>query len=215
VNFAKRFPHLVREQRQNKGTTLAKQPRSMSLSLPTVAPVAGGCSLPNMSAANPFFSNIRQNMDLVGGVGQIAVKLPDRLTPAGSKLLPLWLRNASASEDKGHEVSQKFLKIEERELHRMREALASNANYDDQSSTRFRVAGIEKGSKNRYNDIYPFEHSRVRLQDVHPGDCDYINASHVKSELSNKRYIATQAPVPATFEVSFFSFLLFRLANSA
>jgi hypothetical protein len=211
VNFARRFPHLVRDQRQNKGTISAKQPRSMSLSLPSVAPVAGGCSLPNVSVANPFFSNIRQNMDLVGGVGQVAIKLPDTLTPAGNKSLPMWLRKASASEDKGHDVSQKFLKIEERELHRMREALASNANYDEQSSAGFRVAGIEKGSKNRYNDIYPFEHSRVRLQDVHPGDCDYINASHVKAELSNKRYIATQAPVPATFEVSLFSLLLLLL----
>lgn len=203
VNFARHFPNLVREQRQTKGPTPAKQPRTMSLSLPSTAPVAGGCSLPNTSAVNPFFSNIRQNMDLVGGVGQVAIKLPDTLTPAGTKLLPLWLRKASASEDQGHEVSQKFLKIEERELVRMREALASNTNYDDQSSDRFRVAGIEKGSKNRYNDIYPFEHSRVRLQDVPPGHCDYINASHVKAELSNKRYIATQAPVPATFEVGF------------
>jgi protein-tyrosine phosphatase len=61
------------------------------------------------------------------------------------------------------------------------------------------VAGIEKGSKNRYNNIFPYDHTRVRLQNVPRGDCDYINASHVKAEFSNRQYIASQAPIPATF----------------
>ncbi|KAH8690971.1 protein-tyrosine phosphatase-like protein [Talaromyces proteolyticus] len=198
--FTALFPNLIREQRPNGEKPPSKQPRSMSLSLPSVAPIVGGCSLPDTSAAQPFFNNIRQNMDLLGGVGQMPVKLPDSLTSARTKQLPLWLRKASASEDQGHDVSQKFLKIEERELHRMREALTSNADYKQHSSTKFRVAGIEKGSKNRYNDIYPFDHSRVRLEGIPSGHCDYINANYVKAELSNKSYIATQAPVPATFE---------------
>jgi protein-tyrosine phosphatase len=200
--FAGRFPNQIRQQRQNKANPSGMQARPMSLNLASTVPVAGGCSLPDAAPAEPFFSNIRQNMDLVGGVGQMPVKLPNALTPQHSKHLPQWLRTASAHEDKGRDVSQKFLKIEQRELHRMREALDSHANYDEKSSTKYRVAGIEKGSKNRYNDIYPFDHSRVRLQDVPSGACDYINANHVRAKLTNKTYIATQAPIPDTFAVS-------------
>ncbi|KAE8552882.1 hypothetical protein EYB25_004261 [Talaromyces marneffei] len=197
--FAGRFPNQIRQQRQNKANPSGMPARPMSLNLASTVPVAGGCSLPAAAPAEPFFCNIRQNMDLVGGVGQIPVKLPNGLTPEHAKHLPEWLRMASAYEDKGHDVSQKFLKIEQRELHRMREALDSHANYDEKSSTKFRVAGIEKGSKNRYNDIYPFDHSRVRLQDVPSGACDYINANYVGAKLTNKMYIATQAPIPDTF----------------
>jgi hypothetical protein len=205
--FASRFPNRIRQQQQGvMETTSAKQSRSMSLGLPSVAPVVGGCSLPDSSAADPFFGNIRQNMDLVGGVGQIPLKLPGDLTGFKRTLLPSWLRIASDSRDHGHTVSERFLKIEERELERMREALSSSVIYDktvsDAPLKKFRVAGIEKGSKNRYNDIFPFDHSRVRLQDVPFGGCDYVNANHVKAEYTNKSYIATQAPVPDTFIVS-------------
>lgn len=197
--FASHFPNRVRRQRHSKPNLANMQSQPMSLNLPSTLPVAGGCSLPDVPASEPFFGNIRQNMDLVGGVGQISVKLPDALTPNRNNHLPSWLRKASAQEDKGYNVSQQFLKIEERELHRMREALNSHANYNEKSSSKFRVAGIEKGSKNRYNDIYPFEHTRVRLQDIPSGDCDYVNGNHIKAKLTNKSYIATQAPIPDTF----------------
>ena len=61
------------------------------------------------------------------------------------------------------------------------------------------IAGIEKGTKNRYNNIWPFEHSRVKLQGVPTHSCDYVNASYVKAAWSNKQYISAQAPIPATF----------------
>ena len=61
------------------------------------------------------------------------------------------------------------------------------------------IAGLEKGNKNRYNNIWPFEHSRVKLQGVPSHGCDYVNASHIKAAWSNKHYISTQAPIPGTF----------------
>ena len=61
------------------------------------------------------------------------------------------------------------------------------------------LAGIEKGTKNRYKDMLPYNHSRVRLADVTRDECDYVNASHIRSTLSRKEYIAFQAPTPATF----------------
>ncbi|KAL1845715.1 phosphotyrosine-specific ptp2-like protein [Paecilomyces lecythidis] len=201
--FSNRFPDLVDGQQQKAPGRKTEKPFAMNLNLPSIAPVVGGCALPeSSSAANPFFGNIRQNMDLLGGVGQMTVKLPDSLTENKRSQLPSWLRDASDVRDKGHAVSERFLDIEKRELYRMREALSSKVSYGsapELPTEGFRVAGIEKGSKNRYNDIYPFDHSRVRLQNVPSGECDYVNANHVKAEYTNKNYIATQAPVPDTF----------------
>ncbi|KAI0960931.1 hypothetical protein AcV7_000170 [Taiwanofungus camphoratus] len=61
------------------------------------------------------------------------------------------------------------------------------------------TAGLEKGNKNRYRNIWPFEHARVRLLKAHPEDDDYMNASYVQPLGTTKRYIATQGPLPATF----------------
>ncbi|KAI0820604.1 hypothetical protein BC628DRAFT_1413007 [Trametes gibbosa] len=61
------------------------------------------------------------------------------------------------------------------------------------------TAGLEKGAKNRYRNIWPFEHARVRLRKAKPDDDDYMNASYVQPLGTTKRYIATQGPLPATF----------------
>ncbi|KAI1785731.1 hypothetical protein LXA43DRAFT_105595 [Ganoderma leucocontextum] len=61
------------------------------------------------------------------------------------------------------------------------------------------TAGLEKGAKNRYRNIWPFEHARVRLCKAKPDDDDYMNASYVQPLGTAKRYIATQGPLPATF----------------
>ncbi|KAH9920557.1 uncharacterized protein BXZ73DRAFT_104682 [Epithele typhae] len=61
------------------------------------------------------------------------------------------------------------------------------------------TAGLEKGAKNRYRNIWPFEHARVRLRKYKPDDDDYMNASYVQPLGTSKRYIATQGPLPTTF----------------
>nr|POF04092.1 receptor-type tyrosine-protein phosphatase f [Quercus suber] len=175
------------------------------LSGPNVAPVVGGCLMPGTDKpANPFFGNIRQNMDLIGGVGQIALTHPKKSTKHKDVSYPKWLSGASAEVDQGKEVSDKFLAIERREKKRMEDALSDHVSWSNSPSQRpsprnIRIAGIEKGTKNRYNNIWPFEHSRVKLQGVPKNDCDYFNANFVQASLSNKRYISTQAPIPATF----------------
>lgn len=206
--FAARFPRLTQQTAQGGQSPVArpspKKPTSMHINLPAAAPVAGGCAFPESSATMiPFFGNIRQNTDLVGGVGQLPVQLPKQLTESKRRLLPTWLRDAANATDKGHNVSQRFLKLEQQELERMKHAFSYDLQADNASSKQYRIAGIEMGTKNRYNDIYPFEHSRVQLQNVPTTGNDYVNASHLKTEYSNKRYIATQAPVPDTFNVSF------------
>ncbi|GIY79513.1 tyrosine-protein phosphatase non-receptor type 1 [Caerostris extrusa] len=54
---------------------------------------------------------------------------------------------------------------------------------------------VENKNLNRYRDVNPFDHSRVRLQ---RGDKDYINASLVKVPSANRSYILTQGPLPVT-----------------
>ena len=203
-NFAKKFPEQIDNRPANELD--GSDAKRLSIDPPSVAPVAGGCMMPNTkSAANPFFGSIRQNMDLIGGVGQIPVKLPSGLKDSAVVRIPTWLRKITGENDKGKTVADRFLGIEKAEQLRMQKALSVHVTYGSQnplSPEAVQIAGIEKGTKNRYKDMLPYDHSRVKLQDVESGGCDYVNASHVKAQWSNKHYIASQAPVPATFPVS-------------
>lgn len=60
-------------------------------------------------------------------------------------------------------------------------------------------------SKNRYTDVLPFDDTRVVLnpcKDYRPQAMGYINASFIKTSPSDSisRFIATQGPLPNTFE---------------
>ncbi|KAF7171402.1 hypothetical protein CNMCM5623_003771 [Aspergillus felis] len=218
--FSNLLTTLVQQPQSSTPGVSSKKLNSMQISLPSFAPIAGGCALPeSSSAAIPFFGNIRQHMDLMGGVGQIPLQLPQNFTDSKRRLLPRWLRDASDVEDGGQKVSEKFLELEKKELDRMKQALSYEmtgvSTSAEAPSKKYRVAGIEKGNKNRYNDIYPFDHSRVRLQDVPSGGCDYVNANYMKAEYSNKRYIATQAPVPETFDAALSCRALHEIASSS
>ncbi|PGH00490.1 hypothetical protein AJ79_08181 [Helicocarpus griseus UAMH5409] len=206
AKFSAEFPQFVETHQPNEPANLNGQQRSISLALPNKNCIAGGCAIPKSSpAVHPFFSNIRQNMDLIDGVGQMPIKLPQKMTEKARQMLPQWLRRASDAGNEGRLISQTFLQIERAEQNRMQEALSGNVSYGSPVSSTpspnkaFRIAGLEKGSKNRYNNIYPYDHSRVRLQGVPNGNCDYVNASFIQSSRTNKKYIATQAPIPATF----------------
>ncbi|XP_072760365.1 tyrosine-protein phosphatase non-receptor type 11 isoform X2 [Anoplolepis gracilipes] len=72
----------------------------------------------------------------------------------------------------------------------------------------------ENRAKNRYKNILPFDHTRVRLKDVDPNipGADYINANYIKNEEGDpinsggeatsfgKCYIATQGCLPNTIQ---------------
>lgn len=210
-DFARRFPNHLEDGAD------ADSNRNVCLSIetdgPEVAPVVGGCPMPSTeNPANPFFGNIRQNMDLIGGVGQIAIKHPSGAAPTDEKDFPEWLREVSDDRDQGKAASRKFEQIERREKKRMEDALSGHVSYgtpqgmptktQSPSGKLTQISGIEKGNKNRYNNIWPFEHSRVKLQGLPKHGDDYFNGSYIKAAWSNKRYISTQAPIPATFNVS-------------
>ncbi|XP_067095265.1 tyrosine-protein phosphatase non-receptor type 22 [Osmerus mordax] len=57
----------------------------------------------------------------------------------------------------------------------------------------------ENVKKNRYKDIVPFDHSRVKLSlPTSKNDSEYINASFIKGVNGSRAYIATQGPLPHT-----------------
>ncbi|XP_028265854.1 tyrosine-protein phosphatase non-receptor type 22 isoform X2 [Parambassis ranga] len=57
----------------------------------------------------------------------------------------------------------------------------------------------ENIKRNRYKDIVPFDHSRVKLSlTTAKTDTDYINASFIKGVSGSRAYIATQGPLPCT-----------------
>ncbi|KAB0403893.1 hypothetical protein E2I00_016985 [Balaenoptera physalus] len=57
----------------------------------------------------------------------------------------------------------------------------------------------ENRGKNRYNNILPYDASRVKLSNVDDDLCsDYINASYVPGNNFRREYIATQGPLPGT-----------------
>ncbi|XP_031138584.1 receptor-type tyrosine-protein phosphatase eta isoform X2 [Sander lucioperca] len=58
---------------------------------------------------------------------------------------------------------------------------------------------LENKPKNRYNNVLPYDSSRVKLSIIHgsPYD-DYINANYMPGYDSRKEYIAAQGPLPST-----------------
>ncbi|XP_023563275.1 tyrosine-protein phosphatase non-receptor type 2 isoform X3 [Octodon degus] len=53
----------------------------------------------------------------------------------------------------------------------------------------------ENRNRNRYRDVSPYDHSRVKLQNT---ENDYINASLVDMEEAQRSYVLTQGPLPNT-----------------
>ncbi|KAM4615531.1 receptor-type tyrosine-protein phosphatase beta isoform 2-T2 [Polymixia lowei] len=57
----------------------------------------------------------------------------------------------------------------------------------------------ENRGKNRYNNILPYDSTRVKLSYLEDDPCsDYINASYIPGNNYRREYIATQGPLPGT-----------------
>lgn len=198
----------------------------------------------SLQAANPFFDNIRQNTELShGGITErIPLDLPAS-TVARASELPTWLRElAQCSEpDAADRLAAQFESVERGELKRLQGVMSYHARFGGADAGHAGsggagegegeyfpysiTAGLEKGQKNRFRNIWPFDHgapspcigcrraplsdsflvsasypARVRLNDHCVDDgSDYINASFIAPRATNKRYIATQGPLPSTY----------------
>lgn len=158
------------------------------------------------------------------------IKLPKNLKDHKDEL-PNWLKFlAEDIDDVNHneillkKFNLKFNKIETCEQIRLNAAITRNSDHAACSNPNicspsslcpgcddinYKIPkGIEYGFKNRYNNIWPYEHSRVKLinlpsiQKIYNNDNDdYFNANYIHfPKLSNNRYIATQNPLQSTFE---------------
>ncbi|KAG7195520.1 uncharacterized protein KQ657_003283 [Scheffersomyces spartinae] len=127
--------------------------------------------------------------------------------------LPKWLR---ASLEGSNSISNDFHRLERLEQDRLNTAFTGYSEGYESDVPKI-SSGIEFGHKNRYKDIFLYEHSRVKLNDRREIS-DYINASYIDATTKvvtdllphrNKRteddeagshlkYIATQGPLNET-----------------
>ncbi|CAO3597461.1 unnamed protein product [Absidia cylindrospora] len=175
-------------------------------------------------AFNPFFSNIRQNMELSDGPikERFPIRLPDHChtvllddpshslviemnsldpmprTVAGATLetnqqgksiykAPRWLQKTMV-DYKTLEINTIYLaelyeKLERTEQRRLQNIMLFHSKDTTTDSLDYPlsiVAGIEMGALNRYTNIWPFEYSRVKIQNTPSGSTGYINASFIQ-----------------------------------
>ncbi|KAK3808647.1 MAG: protein-tyrosine phosphatase-like protein [Benniella sp.] len=151
---------------------------------------------------NPLFENVRQAMGLDTNITEeVSVRLPPRVSIESIwERLPSWLLEAIHSRTGKTHLAENFQRIEVSEKNRLAQVMAPQEIHSDKQLDFSICAGLEKGLKNRYNHVWPFEHNRVRIKECKEGDDDYINASHLKAPFGQGSYIASQAPLPSTFE---------------
>ncbi|KAI5100613.1 receptor-type tyrosine-protein phosphatase eta precursor, partial [Silurus meridionalis] len=106
-----------------------------------------------------------------------------------------------------HTCSSIPVRVEEFEAYFKKQQLDSNCGFAEQyedlkvvgtAQTKNSALAMENKGKNRYNNVLPYDSSRVKLS-IHgsPTD-DYINANYISGYNSKKEYIAAQGPLPAT-----------------
>lgn len=142
------------------------------------------------------------------------------LNVAETSLLPEWLALSISDKTK---IRADFNRLENRERERLNHAFSSHkgAVLEETGELVPSISsGLDYGHKNRYKDIFLFEHSRVKLESSSnateaDSELDYINASylHSKENLSHfingdrsqmdrlaqeSKYLATQGPMRQT-----------------
>lgn len=154
----------------------------------------GGFSGFQLPVAQHVF-RVRQNdevMSIASCAQHVELSNLNLLTKDEAARLPQWIKQAVQLQEDGRTYNnirlvEHFQQIETLEKVRMNGLSAGRE---------VAIAGVERGLKNRYKDVLPFEETRVKLR--RQNEDDYINASHLSSRWSNNRYIATQGPLKST-----------------
>ncbi|XP_042639245.1 receptor-type tyrosine-protein phosphatase eta [Orycteropus afer afer] len=103
----------------------------------------------------------------------------------------------------------KLLKVEHFETYFKKQQADSNCGFAEEyedlklvgiSQPKYAAELAENRGKNRYNNVLPYDISRVKLSvQTHSAD-DYINANYMPGYHSKKDFIATQGPLPNTLK---------------
>lgn len=196
--FKKDFPDLVEVNTQSQQAPTRPPPHNRSLSLASLSTASSPIS-PNLSRfqlpklpKTPVFK-IRHNEECYDFENYKLMNDFKHLNYAfnhgPSSKLPEWF-NDLFKKGNTHSLIEKFKNLEIEEKRRINCMISTNSV----------GSGIELGFKNRYKDIFPYEHSRVKLALTPTQESNgYINANFVNApQLSNMKYIATQAPLQDT-----------------
>ncbi|RIA91223.1 protein-tyrosine phosphatase-like protein [Glomus cerebriforme] len=197
--FHKKYEGLCEKTLNDTPSSSGTFPRRRSLMNRKPGPFTCPTPIIEISGVNPFFTNIRQNIELSSGITEtIPIRLPEGAVFDNSQI-PAFMRDIIGDNGK-MKLAESFHEIERIEQRRLQSLMLHNSNQVTPDCPFSISAGMEKGTKNRYNNIWPYDHARVKIGECKEGDCDYVNASFVQAEKCNKRYIATQGPLPATYE---------------
>ncbi|XP_062248147.1 tyrosine-protein phosphatase non-receptor type 22 isoform X2 [Platichthys flesus] len=97
-------------------------------------------------------------------------------------------RQEATDEDAANGFAGEFSRLKSQSTKYRTDKIFTTKTADKQENTK----------KNRYKDIVPFDHSRVKLIFTTKNDTDYINANFIKGVSGSRAYIATQGPLPHT-----------------
>ncbi|XP_008298883.1 receptor-type tyrosine-protein phosphatase eta isoform X2 [Stegastes partitus] len=100
------------------------------------------------------------------------------------------------------------VRVEDYEAYYKKQKADSNCGFAEEfedlkivgtSQAKLHALSVENKPKNRYNNVLPYDSSRVKLSIIHgsPYD-DYINANYMPGYISRKEFIAAQGPLPTT-----------------
>ncbi|NXO63774.1 PTPRJ phosphatase, partial [Phainopepla nitens] len=106
-------------------------------------------------------------------------------------------------------IKSKMIKVENFESYFKKQQADSNCGFAEEYEE-LKSAGVhqpkfaaelpENRGKNRYNNVLPYDISRVKLSNQISGTGDYINANYMPGYNSKKAFIAAQGPLPNTIE---------------
>ncbi|XP_053836740.1 receptor-type tyrosine-protein phosphatase eta, partial [Vidua macroura] len=106
-------------------------------------------------------------------------------------------------------IKSKIIKVENFESYFKKQQADSNCGFAEEYEE-LKSAGIhqpkfaaelpENRGKNRYNNVLPYDISRVKLSNQTSGTGDYINANYMPGYNSKTAFIAAQGPLPNTIE---------------
>ncbi|KFZ55492.1 Receptor-type tyrosine-protein phosphatase eta, partial [Antrostomus carolinensis] len=106
-------------------------------------------------------------------------------------------------------IKSKMIKVENFESYFKKQQADSNCGFAEEyeelksagvHQPKFAAELAENRGKNRYNNVLPYDISRVKLSDQNSATDDYINASYMPGYNSKKAFIAAQGPLPNTIE---------------
>nr|XP_058925552.1 receptor-type tyrosine-protein phosphatase eta [Kogia breviceps] len=107
------------------------------------------------------------------------------------------------------QIKSKLIKVENFEAYFKKQQADSNCGFAEEyedlklvgiSLPKYAAELAENRGKNRYNNVVPYDISRVKLSvHAHPTD-DYVNANYMPGYHSKKDFIATQGPLPNTLK---------------